>query len=608
MDAAPLTALVQPQAVRALLAQVGAGTQQNLLALMGQSLEMTFQGMGPQGAQLVLPSGQVLVAQGELPFAQGTQLMVRVLSEVEGAVRLQIQEAKPPASPALLQPLLTGEAQPLLSRLMGDEHAESLAPTVRMLQQVLASVTSTVPSRSLALPLPLTQIEEAVAALPAELAQPLRQALGLPSGQALGQALKTWIESPAALPKPGAGMPDGSPVGQSTPATQASSAALPDASQVLAVVVQAFTGMMHQASTVPEAQQDFLSAWFRGLLSKAGGQMVPSSEFAAPSMASPVAVQSPVPLPSALLAKLPEAVASLPPKMAEFLRQALNIPEGQPLALGLRSWMESTFSEALAVPQELPDPRLREAGSVTLELAQRFEALVRQAPDFPKSQRALLTSWFRDLLVRAGGGESTARASGSEASRSLVRSSAAAQDAPSPAIIQRAVEGSSPGAASAAQAPLEEPAFWNKWIRGTVEALADPQVSPREAPFHALQAKEGTAYFELPAPWLPQGVVQLWVESDAPDEGRPEDETRRVFMGLHLSNLGDTRLGLELSGTNLRARVWTEHPERLATQEEALAKELEETGCQVSLRILPLGAGTAGLRSMVVGNSWQGLG
>jgi len=133
-------------------------------------------------------------------------------------------------------------------------------------------------------------------------------------------------------------------------------------------------------------------------------------------------------------------------------------------------------------------------------------------------------------------------------------------------------------------------------------------VSPREAPFHALQAKEGTAYFELPAPWLPQGVMQLWVESDAPQGGRPEDGTRRVFMGLHLSKLGETRLGMELSGTQLRVGVWTEHPERLAKEEEALAKELAETGCAVSLRILPLGSETPSLRSLAVGQTWQGLG
>lgn len=624
MDPAPLTALVQTQVVQAILARIGAGTQQNLMSMLGQSLEVTFQGMGPEGAQLALPSGQTLVAQGELPFAQGTLLTLKVLPERDGTLRLQIQEAKPPATPALLQPLLAGEAQPLAARLTEQQPPESLAPLVRMLQQVLASVKPQAPMEAATPAAPvsvptLPAIQEALAALPPELLQPLRQALALPSGQPLAPTLKAWIENLALTHAPQAPVSaDSNPqVTQGSPTTprpQATATTI-EVPPVLGTLVQDFSALIRQAPGVPDTQQDVLATWFRALLGQGEGPVSVASEAAAlpasaPASAPPPQAQAALP---AILAKLPEAVASLSPQAAMFLRQAMGIPQGQSLAEGLKTWIEA------ALPSEQPgaltsaESRLRPALFGLPELVQHFEVLVLQAPDFPKPQRAILTSWFRDLLVKASGSEATpqiatlAETHSSQAPKSSQPSQASAEDG-KPVSLPRTVVASPSGEAASAQSPLEEPAFWGKWVRGTVEALADPQVSPREAPFHALQAKEGTAYFELPAPWLPQGTVQLWVESDSSDPGRPEDGTRRVFMGLHFSNLGDTRLGMELSGTNLRVRVWAEHPERLAAQEAALTKELQETGCQVSLRILPLAPGSESLRALAVGNSWQGLG
>ena len=556
-----------------MLAQIAAGTQQNLMSLVGQSLEMTFQGMGPTGAQLVLPGGQVLVAQGGLPFAQGTQLMVQVISEAEGTLRLQIREAKPPASPAVLQPLLSGEAQPLLARMSEERPSQSLAPLAQMLRQVLESVKP----QPQASPLATTLVEEAVADLPQGLVQPLRQALGLPAEQPLAQALEAWI---------------GSPVSQAAPADaprvenrQASAL-----SAALEPLVKAFTLQMGLTSSVPAPQRDFLSTWFRGLLAEAAPAAAPALVTQSPDKA---VTQPTATLPPLLIAGLPEAVASLPEKTAGFLRQALGIPPGQPLAQGLRQWMEATLPRAQAEPE-------------ILALVQRFETLLRQAPDFPKAQRAFTVAWFRELLVKSGAEGSSVRAATPETAKS----------APAPLQIASGGREAVPQAGlsadsqtgAASRLPLEEPAFWHQWVRGTAEALADPRISPREAPFHALQARDGTAYFELPAPWLPQGSVQLWVESDAPEGGRPEDQTRRILLGLQLSQLGDARLGLELTGNNLNVRVWAEHPEILASQEEELVRELAETGHTVNLRILPLAPGSPTLRALVAGNSWQGLG
>lgn len=531
MATASLTALAQAQAVRALLAQLGAGPQQGLLALAGQSLDAVFQGMGAQGAELLLPDGQLLVAQGELPFAQGTRLTIQVLSESGGTVRLQVQAAQPPASPAVLQPLLAGEAQPLLARMAAGGADDSLLPLARMLAQVLetAGDVTISPSPSAA------QWDEAAAALPQEIAQPLRQALGLSEQQPLGLALKAWIEAPVS----GAG-------------------ALPS-------LAEAFAGQVGQVSGMPEGEQEALMAWMQGLLAKAGG----ASSF--------------------LALALPEAVESLSDKSAAFLRQVLGIPEDLPLAQGVKGWMDAVLA------------RNQGAGAWTGRGLQapvpRFEALLRSVPDLSDALRAEAGSWFQALLEKAGGEAPAARPRADAA----FQSSSASSETP----LGSAEEGKSD---AVSKPPLEDPIFWNKWVRGTVEALADPKVSPREAPFHALQAQDGTAYFELPAPWLPHGVVQLWVESDASRGGPPEEGTRRVFMGFQLSNLGDTRLGLELTGANLRVRIWSERPERLAALRDSLARELEGTGRTVSLRILPLTDGTASLRSMVTGNSWQGMG
>jgi len=259
-------------------------------------------------------------------------------------------------------------------------------------------------------------------------------------------------------------------------------------------------------------------------------------------------------------------------------------------------------------PQSPDEPQLPSPALALL--GHRFAELVRQDPDIPKSQRDFVTSWFRDLLVKAGGreGPSPQLRPGETKPQALPEPGRPAAEARAQTSNVLAESRGIPGASVGAQAPLEEPAFWGKWVKGTLEALTDPKVSPKEAAFHAIQAKEGTAFFELPAPWLPQGVVQLWVESDAPGDTGTGEEVKRLFMGLHLSNLGETRLGLESAGKHLRVRVWTEHPERLAAQEASLVKELEETGQTVTLSILPLGTATPSVRAMAVGASWQGLG
>ena len=164
-----------------------------------------------------------------------------------------------------------------------------------------------------------------------------------------------------------------------------------------------------------------------------------------------------------------------------------------------------------------------------------------------------------------------------------------------------------------AGAKAELPESWESWIRGTVATLSNPALSPREAPFHALQAKEGTAFFEIPLPWGQASPLQIWVESDAPEERQGgRDTTKRVLLGLSFSSLGETRLGMAQGAFGLQIRVWTEHPEALENEKESLKKELEDLGKTVDLKIYTLTYGPDGtipsLRSLVVGPSLKALG
>ncbi len=155
------------------------------------------------------------------------------------------------------------------------------------------------------------------------------------------------------------------------------------------------------------------------------------------------------------------------------------------------------------------------------------------------------------------------------------------------------------------------PETWEAWMKAGMKALSDPGVSPREAPFHAAQAREGTAFFELPLPWAPQAPLQLWVESDARGKGRgtPEGATTRVLLGLSFSRLGETRLGIAKGAEGLQVRVWAQHPEALQAAQAEMEDDLKTLGMPVDLRIQGLESGPVPtIRSLAAGSSFQVLG
>lgn len=154
----------------------------------------------------------------------------------------------------------------------------------------------------------------------------------------------------------------------------------------------------------------------------------------------------------------------------------------------------------------------------------------------------------------------------------------------------------------------ETPEAWSTLIKAVLTTLADPVASPREAPFHQLQAREGTALFEVPLPWAPGAEpMRIWVESDASGHA-VKDETRRVFLSVPFSALGDVRLGLERSPAGLRARVWLEDPTRLEPLRAGLEAELSALGAPATLQILSMPEAAPDLRALAGGTPLSALG
>lgn len=110
-------------------------------AVAGQTIEATLEALLPEGLLLRLADGKPLQAQGSLPFPPGSLLTLKALPLPEGAgVRLQVIRATPPPSPALLAPLVLGEAAPLLARIQAGADQSPLTALLRSLVQAGVAV------------------------------------------------------------------------------------------------------------------------------------------------------------------------------------------------------------------------------------------------------------------------------------------------------------------------------------------------------------------------------------------------------------------------------------------------------------------------------------
>lgn len=312
-------------------------------------------------------------------------------------------------------------------------------------------------------------------------------------------------------------------------------------------------------------------------------------------------------LPSLTL--LSKEIAALPKDIRTSLARVLGAPDAAPetLAARLEAAILAKEPATIQLKEGSVDPRaqLGMAG----ELLVRFQGLL-QRTELPREHASALDGWIRGLLAR--------RAPDDEAvpARSLAEPSRTAKAAPAveSRLLTRLEAARTEAALQAHGGPaLEVPEVWESWIKGNVRALSDPGVSPREAPFHALQAKEGTAFFEIPLPWAGAKPLQLWVEADAPEGSAPSAEApHRVLLALELSSLGELRVGLQSTPQVLAVRIWTEHPAALDSVQAELEAELKDSGKAIDLRILSLNSAAEGripdVRVLAMGSTLHALG
>lgn len=325
------------------------------------------------------------------------------------------------------------------------------------------------------------------------------------------------------------------------------------------------------------------------------------------------------------------ALRSLPPKVLVQLSEVLALrPSTSPaeLAKALETWLRNPeplqgesptipTAQGETIPTPVATPKRSGTEAPTMpEPVTRFLALLANHPELPENTKQILDDWIIQLFQKPA-------PEGHETTVQTIRHEAVRNPSPPPLQSASSPKPVAPQTHEALQlefvlhthqgSPPEVPDTWEAWIRGTTKILSDPKASPREATFHALQAKEQTAFYEIPLPWSPQTPLHLWVESDSEGGKKRRDaETKRVLMGCRFSQLGETRVGLERSPTLLQVRIWTEHPELLAKEEQHLTEELEGLDRRVSLKILPLNPGQDGsipsLRSVVAGPSLHVLG
>ncbi|GLH74256.1 hypothetical protein GETHLI_27580 [Geothrix limicola] len=155
----------------------------------------------------------------------------------------------------------------------------------------------------------------------------------------------------------------------------------------------------------------------------------------------------------------------------------------------------------------------------------------------------------------------------------------------------------------------EQPETWSTWMKEAMKTLSDPTASPAESAFHRLQAKEGTAWFEVPLPWAPGAEpMRIWIEGEGEASGREADAVHRVFLSVPFSTLGEVRLGLEQRSAGLRARLWLAHPDEIAALRPELEAELASLGRPVDLQILALPPDSPDLRALAGAQPIQALG
>ncbi len=512
-----------------------------LSEISGAEIEALLAARNAEGLLLQLAGGRSLVASGDLPFPEGTRLLFRAVPSPDGGLlRLQPLEATPPPPPPVLTPLLQGEALPLLQRLLSD------APLPASLQPLVDLLKATLPS-----PPPLPEIA-ASRPPPSNLASEGNVSLPFPSAAqepaSSTPTLTAWPDPPV-NPKAPASLPLDIPLQKNLQTYLASRGLSPEAAKAWAEVI------LETSETLSVLIQES-----------------PDAETAAPISDPKLAVQaqeSTTPS-SALPTKLPVPSANINEETLPLLGTTpLRTPEpsGKPRSSGPQEeLLRAQVPEAL-LPKLAPLLLATRSRSSDGPLDLLFKALFPTATPAPSKPLAPLPSTTP-----------TAAPSSNETGAALKSASTS----------------------SAAKAWLE-PETWETWLRGTTSALTRPDISPRESPFHALQSREGTAYFELPLP-MPhlKGPLELWVEKDRTSAASGDPTTVRILLALEMEGTGPVRLGIERVGSTIRADLWVDEGRKEAIA-QALSAEWGDTppyhlrirsfqGAQPTLRHLAAGA------------------
>jgi len=309
---------------------------------------------------------------------------------------------------------------------------------------------------------------------------------------------------------------------------------------------------------------------------------------------------------------LSKEIAALPRDLQVSLAKVLGAPDATPEALAakLSARLEAAVQgkEPVAIFPKEGNVDLRAQFGVAEGVLVRFQGLLQQT-ELPLEHTSALDGWIRGLLARRAPEKVVPARTQAEAPRA-----AKAAPAADSRLLTRAETARVEDAVKAHGGPaLEVSEAWEGWIKGNVRALSDPGVSPREAPFHALQAREGTAFFEIPLPWAGAKPLQLWIEEEGHEDRAPAtEESRRVLLALELSNLGELRVGLQSTRQALSVRIWTEHPAALEFVQAEVEAELRDSGKAIDLRILSLSPSAEGrnpdVRALAMGSTLHALG
>lgn len=565
-----------PALLAALRTPASEGQVQALLAQVGQELDLVLFAVGRDSVKLRLPSGQVFEAAGELPYPAGTRLTVQVQAPATegGAARLKLLEASLPPAPAILAPLLQGEAAPLMARLLQAEVPPSLQPLLRILETLQDPALPQAP--------PSSRILAALETLPVPALQALRQLAPGPTATLpeLAQVFRGWIGSAfrelaaqATIPQaPGSGS------GTLSPQQPASS---PPAGAIM-------------QQTPPAASPSPAS--------------LPSNPVN-PPISAPLHLVPPAPT----VAPVPQLAGVAPPTgKPEALPQVTTAPESTTVPYGPEGSLGADSGEPSAGPKVLNQPvAIQNKTDLAALLIQRLETQLasRGEPVMEARDpiRALVRQLLKGLEAPPPSMNAQTLAAPANARSRLLAEAPEADHRPLPPLP--AAPTPSKGAPPS---PPERADAWESWIGGAIRALGDPQTSPREAPFHLAQAREGTAFFELPLPWG-SAPLQIWIESGLPEERkeRSADANQKVLVGLSFTALGETRVGLQQARGTLQVRIWTERPELLGDRLPDLQRELEGEGSPVDLKVLALGDGQTpvpSLRAVLAGSAFQALG